>query len=251
MEAVCEHCGKALEAKPRKKGDEARLPRSWKRFDGTVWCDDCWHKSYVLRAVVLPIAGPVDGTWEELRETLRRCWADARRLANWAVTDLYGHDVRRGPDDGVKMPKMPPRYQYPDARTVVPDMDPSSLVSLLHWAAERYRRRRYNLVWTGVDGNCGCAAATARARATGGNWPPGRASSRARTWRATWRSIERWPSRATIAPPYPGRTPSTARCVRTGLSCGSRFGCRGDSRRPRRVRCTCGPAGRRRTATPC
>lgn len=142
----CE-CGAEREAKPTAEGTPA-LPRGWKRAQGRVWCQKCWGAGWVMRAVTVPVAEPINCTREELNETLRRCWVNSTRLANWAVDDLYLADVRRKPDDGPKMPKMPKRYQYPGARAECPDMDPQSVTSLLRDVEGKYRAKRYNVVWT-------------------------------------------------------------------------------------------------------
>jgi hypothetical protein len=60
-----------------------RLPRGWKRsHDNQPICAKCWGERYVLRAVTIPVVGPVDGTWKELRDDLRDAWADATALSN-------------------------------------------------------------------------------------------------------------------------------------------------------------------------
>jgi hypothetical protein len=35
-----------------------RIPRGWKRHDEKIWCDQCWKKSFVLRAITLPVTKP-------------------------------------------------------------------------------------------------------------------------------------------------------------------------------------------------
>jgi hypothetical protein len=61
----------------------------------------------VVRAITIPVAGPVEGTWDELRSALRAAWIESTRGANWIVTELYARDTRRQPEDE-KLGKMPP-----------------------------------------------------------------------------------------------------------------------------------------------
>lgn len=145
---VCQRCGAERVCKCRADGG-GRLPIGWQEHDGNIWCRDCWASEYVARMIVIPIAGPVDKDWESLRAALRICWANSTHLANWALDDLYLNDVRRGPESDVKMPPLAARYQYPAAREVVPEMDPQSVVQLLHWVRRQYSAQRYNVIWTG------------------------------------------------------------------------------------------------------
>lgn len=89
---VCARCNTAY-------GKEtAHLPRGWKRHAEQVWCDTCWRRTYVLRAVTIPISAPVDGDWPALREKLKLAWQESTTLANWAVARLAAlyQRVRRG-----------------------------------------------------------------------------------------------------------------------------------------------------------
>ena len=124
-----------------------RAGGGWKNHVGRYWCPDCWRRSFMLRAITVPIAGPVDCDWAELRTVLKSCWAAATSLANWATTELYRHDVVRTPDMG-RLGKYPVRlYLYPDARRVVPEMDPTSVTALLQAVEGKYRKRRLAVVW--------------------------------------------------------------------------------------------------------
>lgn len=141
---TCTACGREQRTKPTAKA-ELRLPRAWKRHRG-VWCASCWSERWVLRAITIPVAGPVDGTWDDLREDLAQCWSCATSVANWAVAELLKADVVRTPEME-KLPAMPRTYLYPGAREVAPDMDTGSVVSLLQQVERRYRARRYQVVW--------------------------------------------------------------------------------------------------------
>jgi len=144
----CCTCRKPAEGKLDKRG-ALRLPRGWKRRDDELFCKDCWAKLYVIRAVTMPVAGPVDLEWADLRKELAAGWADTTRLANWAITELAKADVQRLP--GVeKMPKMEPLYLYPAARRQVPMLPPQTVVAVLHAVEGRYRKARYDLIWRGA-----------------------------------------------------------------------------------------------------
>lgn len=130
-----------------------RCPRGAHTDNGGVrWCAECWHARYILRAVTLPVAGPVDGAWAELREGLKTVFRATVRLSNWAVTELAKGDVVRTPEMN-KLPKPPePRpYLYPGARKLVPELDSGSVVAILHAVEARWRKRRYHVVWLGSE----------------------------------------------------------------------------------------------------
>lgn len=99
-----------------------------------------------IRSIVLPIAGPVDATWAELREALRASWAESTRCANWMLTELYARDVRRQPSEK-KLGKMPRVYLYPEARTQFPSLASQTVASLEREVSRKYRARRYELLW--------------------------------------------------------------------------------------------------------
>ena len=75
---------------------DARLPRGWKRSGKDIFCKKCWRGGNVLRAVSVPIAQPLDCSWEDLRKVLREMWIQTTQASNWIVTELYARDVRRG-----------------------------------------------------------------------------------------------------------------------------------------------------------
>src|SRR5450755_1137013 len=57
---TCSQC-QAVRTKPEK-----RMPSGWKRRSADIFCDACWGKRYVLRAITVPVVAPVDMKWEEL-----------------------------------------------------------------------------------------------------------------------------------------------------------------------------------------
>jgi hypothetical protein len=142
---ACAQCARTVHATPRKDG-AAKLPRAWKRHADRVWCDQCWRAHFVLRAITIPVAGPVDADWPALRAALRGAWRDAARVANWAVRQLAQADVVHTPELD-RLPPMPRVYLYPGARRIAPTLDPSSIVALLQAVERRYRARRSHVVW--------------------------------------------------------------------------------------------------------
>lgn len=104
-------------------------------------------RTSTTRSLVLPIAGPVDATWPELRVALREAWGETTRAANWMLTELYARDSRRGPQDK-KLGKMPKVYLYPEARKLFPLLASQTLSSLDREVTRKYRARRYEVLWT-------------------------------------------------------------------------------------------------------
>lgn len=89
---ACAKCRCEKEVKATASGG-IRLPRGWKNHDG-YWCIECWRKSYVLRAITIPIVRPLgEGIgWPQLRESLNHGWRDMTALYNWLVRELYVRD---------------------------------------------------------------------------------------------------------------------------------------------------------------
>jgi len=140
MTMLCSHC----QAEKTTKTD--RLPPGWKRFRDMTWCEACWGKSYILRAVTIPVVGPLDGEWADLRTALKACWASATTVANWAVTEMARNDTPRvtGAERLAKAPKL---YLYPGARQAAPECNPQSVTAVLHAVEKRYRAKRLATLW--------------------------------------------------------------------------------------------------------
>jgi hypothetical protein len=103
----------------------------------------------VMRGIVLPVAGPVDGTtWTELRERLFASWSDVTACANWMLTELYARDTHREPAME-KLGRMPRIYLYPEARRQWPGLATQTLATLEHEVKKRWRTMRYAVLWTG------------------------------------------------------------------------------------------------------
>jgi hypothetical protein len=142
---TCADCGKQVAIKPTAKG-EPRTPKSWHKLKDLLYCPDSWRKKYILRAVSIPVASPLDCSWDELRNGLRPMWAQTTAASNWMMTELYARDVRRTGEE--KMPPMSPAYLYPEARIRFPDLPPQTVASLEHTVQNKYRAMRYAVVWT-------------------------------------------------------------------------------------------------------
>jgi len=100
-----------------------------------------------LRSITIPVVGPVDGTWEELRNDLRDAWGDATALRNWLMTEYYVRDVKR--EDQDKLPPQPKTYLYPEATARFPLIPARIIATTDHAIASKYRASRYKLIWTG------------------------------------------------------------------------------------------------------
>jgi hypothetical protein len=124
-----------------------RLPRGWKHWRDDFYCGDCWGCLFVLRAISLPIAEPLDSDWKGLRTKLRLMWRQTTQASNWIMTELWARDVRRRPGDE-KMPAMPATYLYPEMRVRFPDLPPQTVASLEQAVTRKYRAKRYEVVWT-------------------------------------------------------------------------------------------------------
>lgn len=139
----CRHC------KTETKTD--RMPRGWHRdHTAAPVCKACWAQRYVLRAITIPVKGPVNGEWPELRESLKAAWADTTALSNFLITEYYARDIRRAPEME-KMPPMPKIYLYPEARVRFPDLASNSVVAVDHAISGKYRSKRYPILWTGSE----------------------------------------------------------------------------------------------------
>jgi hypothetical protein len=140
-------CGREQKTKPGKTVD-LKLPPGWKRYDGRIYCRDCLKKAFVLRAVTLPVGSVIEGgEWKDFYAALRVGWRAATDVANWAVTELARADKPRTADQKkmAPMPKVPDIYH--GALAVAPDLDPSSVVALLHAVQGKYRTARLKTIW--------------------------------------------------------------------------------------------------------
>jgi hypothetical protein len=95
---------------------------------------------------MLPVSGPDDGAWAELRDQLRTLWSDTTRCANWLVTELYARDLGRQPEDQ-RLGPMPHIYLYPEARVLFPTLPAQAVAALAHEVQRRYRASRHAVLW--------------------------------------------------------------------------------------------------------
>jgi hypothetical protein len=128
------------------EADKPRLPRGWKRIGEAIYCAKCVANAYVLRATTLPIAKPVDHTWEEFRAAIREQWQLTSQCATWMVREYYARDVARAAQP--KLPKMERVYLYPEARERFPQLPSNTVSALEQLVAAKYRKQRYGVVWT-------------------------------------------------------------------------------------------------------
>lgn len=138
----CTHCD--AEAKGN------RLPPGWKRVGDDVLCKACMKQEYVLRAITIPVVGPVDGEWKDLRGELKKLWGQTTNLSNWLMSHYYAADIKRVP--GLeKLPTMPKVYLYPQAREAFPYLPAQSVVAIDHAVAGKYRSKRYDVIWRSAE----------------------------------------------------------------------------------------------------
>lgn len=133
---------------PPTKAGGVRIPKGWKRLDGALYCRRCRQSSYVLRAVTIPVAGPVGESWGEFGKALRATWAETTRCANWMISQYYSRDVRRGPGD-VRLAPMPHVSLYAEARALFPTLTSQIVGSLSQQVLGAYRAQRFALLWEG------------------------------------------------------------------------------------------------------
>lgn len=134
-----------------KTGTGPRLPKGWKRTDVT-YCDKCWKARYVLRAVTMEVLKPLgDGIgWPELREVLKASWGQATSMTNWIMGRMFAVDHPRLPDDGrLGKFEFDGKPLYAECRQAWPDFRPTSLASLMNSLQGKYRKKRWEILWTG------------------------------------------------------------------------------------------------------
>jgi hypothetical protein len=143
----CALCAETKTVKPKKDGS-GKVPHGWKVLGGHLHCGKCKARKYKLRAVTIPIVGPLDKElWPELRKSLASGWGSVTSLSNWTLQELFKRDTLRTPDQ-TKLAKWEPPYLYQEARQRFPEV-PSALVpTIQQQVAGKYRTKRYEALWT-------------------------------------------------------------------------------------------------------
>lgn len=152
MEISCCNCQSSKTVKATAKGNP-RPPRGWKNIGGVYWCGECWKEQYAIRAITLPVTGPLDCEWPELRERLKAAFALSTELANWSVRRLMLNDVIRTPDMD-KLPAMPKVYLYGEAKDGFArwlEMPATSANAVLGQVEAKWRAKRYEVLWLNKD----------------------------------------------------------------------------------------------------
>lgn len=90
--------------------------------------------------------------WPELRTVLRDSWGQATSMTNWITSRMFAGDVVRTPD-AEKLDKFEfdGKPLYHECRAKWPDFRPTSLASLMNSLQGKYRKKRYELIWTGAS----------------------------------------------------------------------------------------------------
>ena len=139
----CVACGKRKEAK--------RLPKESKHRD-EIYCSGCWRQRYVLRAVTMEVLRPLgEGIgWPQLRQVLRDSWGQATSMTNWIMGRMFAADRVRMPEQA-KLGKFEfdGNSLYHECRAKWPDFRATSVASLTWSLQKKYKKQRWNVVWTG------------------------------------------------------------------------------------------------------
>lgn len=147
----CSACGAEKAVKPTSLGNP-RPPRGWKRLADNLFCVACWSDRYVVRAVTVPVASPVDLEWTDLRVRLRTAFALATEASNWAVRMLLANDVIRTVGM-TKLPPMPPIYLYgrgPEFHRWG-ELPSGTAATLLMQVEAKWRAKRFDALWRNAD----------------------------------------------------------------------------------------------------
>jgi hypothetical protein len=100
----------------------------------------------MVRSIIVPVAGPQGGSWEELRDALRTVWMETTRCANWMMTQLYLRDAAHS-SQSVERGRMTRAYLYPEARVLFPDLPSQSISALEQRVQALYRAHRHDILW--------------------------------------------------------------------------------------------------------
>lgn len=151
-ESICKKCEKKKQSKTT-KGGNTRTPQGWKTHpNGELWCDECWHGSFKLRAITFQVAGPIDAEWPDLRKALTGAWGRSTALANWAARELAKADCVRSAADA-KIQPMPTIYLYGLWKDHFQRGEwtgsASSAQSIFRTVEAKYKATRFEIIWRG------------------------------------------------------------------------------------------------------
>jgi len=148
--ARCSQCDEEKESVVKSDGT-VKLPRGWMEFAGQPYCRKCKGTSLCVRAISLPVAGPVDMEWKELRTLLAAAWSRSRSAANLMERQLASRDVVRtaAMEKLPAAPKLSADVLYQPARALVPQLPSGTVSAIQKHVADTYMKQRYESIWTG------------------------------------------------------------------------------------------------------
>jgi len=147
METYCanEGCVNKGKSKPGKDGT-AKIPKGWKLKGDKLICNKCYKRDYRTFAITIPVTAPDGITWEDLRPLLRDSFAEATRLKNFLIRQMFLRDIVR---DGTmaKMPTWDRPYLYQETASF--RIHPAMRAIAENLVQKIYAAARYEVIWTG------------------------------------------------------------------------------------------------------
>ena len=143
MKVKCSGCPAERDLKLTAK-NQIRTPFRWHKIEsGEFYCADCWSKKYILRAIAIPVANPLDADWEEVWQACRVSWALTTNASNWMMRELAKKDASRLGSE--RLPNMPTVSLYSEATKAFPDLPPQTVIALEHAVQLKYRAKRLDM----------------------------------------------------------------------------------------------------------
>lgn len=142
MPHICCHCRK--EPKSDLAKAKSRLPQGWTRIGSHEICKTCFGERYFTKSISIPVAAPVERTWEELRGELKKVWVMCSQAQTYMLRRLWLADSERV---GEKLAPAPKLYQYPEVRAKWPELPPTTAAALEQRANSKYRSQRSGVIW--------------------------------------------------------------------------------------------------------
>lgn len=127
----------------------SKPPPGWHRRGANLLCATCWGAKYSPRSITVPIAAPGADVWTAMRAG----WDRSRRLANWAMRELFLRDIPPAP--GAKLERWQRPYLYGIFAREYPYASEwagakSSALCVLRSAESLYKQKRFNVLATGT-----------------------------------------------------------------------------------------------------